>query len=123
MIFTFRVHLAALHFNENSNRDQATTKAGDPRYAISYPKFKKGLPTVRIIKVPITYDYVNDLMTDVWQRRQKYESCKKAIADWILKNTKSKDIGNLVDKFDDLEDVSKEDIVLAHVSRFNIPIK
>ncbi|ESP03492.1 hypothetical protein LOTGIDRAFT_137344, partial [Lottia gigantea] len=47
--------LAALHFNENSQRKQAVTKDGRARYKIVYPKFKKGDYSVRRILVDCTY--------------------------------------------------------------------
>ena len=48
-----RLELAALHFNENSNRDQAVTKEGDERYDIVFPKYKKGGYIVRrVVKKP-----------------------------------------------------------------------
>lgn len=50
-----RITLAALHFNENGMRDQAVTKAGNKRYSIVFPKFKKGGYTVREVKVDCTY--------------------------------------------------------------------
>lgn len=34
--------LAALHFNENGMREQATTKEGIKRYDVVFPKYKKG---------------------------------------------------------------------------------
>ena len=37
-----RLELAALHFNENSNREQARTKEGEEQYDIVFPKYKKG---------------------------------------------------------------------------------
>ena len=52
----YRLLLAALHFNENSTRAQATVIAsGEGRYKISHPKYKKGEHTVRKITVPPTY--------------------------------------------------------------------
>ena len=42
-----RLQLAALHYNFNKDREQATTKCGTQRYSIQYPKFKKGGYTVR----------------------------------------------------------------------------
>jgi len=47
--------LAALHFNENCQRDQACTAEGQPRFRIVYPKYKKGEYTVRRIPVDCTY--------------------------------------------------------------------
>ena len=51
----FRLHLAALHFNENSERKQATTKDGEGRYAISKPKYKPGAATAKAVKEGRTY--------------------------------------------------------------------
>lgn len=51
----FRLRLAALHFNENSNKKQAKTRAGTDRYAISFPKYKEGGHIVRRIKEKSTY--------------------------------------------------------------------
>ena len=50
-----RLQLAALHFNENSNRKQTVTKQGEEQYEIIFPKFKKGGYTVK--KVP-TYGMI-----------------------------------------------------------------
>ena len=36
----FRLKLAALHFNENSNRPQAMTKKGVKQYDIVHPKYR-----------------------------------------------------------------------------------
>ena len=47
--------LAALHYNENSRREQATTAAGDKRYVVMFPKHKKGEHTVKPVKEPCTY--------------------------------------------------------------------
>lgn len=47
----FRLYLAALHFNENSKRDQAVTRDGTPMYGISYPKSRKGAPIAKEVKV------------------------------------------------------------------------
>lgn len=41
--FPLRLSVAALHFNENSGRQQATSKSGELQYGISYPKAKKGI--------------------------------------------------------------------------------
>ncbi|VDI38082.1 Hypothetical predicted protein [Mytilus galloprovincialis] len=60
-----RLWLAALHFNENSQREQAVTKDGRARYKIVYPKFKKGDYSVKRILVDCTYDYVQTVMTTV----------------------------------------------------------
>ena len=38
----YRLELAALHFNENTNREQAVTKKGEDCYEIVFSKYKKG---------------------------------------------------------------------------------
>jgi len=48
--FPFRLQLAAMHYNENAGRSQASTAAGDLRYSIVFPKFKHGEFTVRALK-------------------------------------------------------------------------
>ena len=40
--------LAALHYNENSERSQAITKDGDKRYAVSYSKATANFAVKRI---------------------------------------------------------------------------
>ena len=44
-----------LHFNENSDRAQATTKQGEDRYDVVFPKYKKGGYIVRKVTVDPTY--------------------------------------------------------------------
>ena len=55
LILFLRLQLAALHFNENSSREQAVTKDGKERYNINFPKFKKGGYIVRKVKVEPTH--------------------------------------------------------------------
>ena len=50
-----RLELASLHFNENSNRDQAVTKQGKEQFDIVFPKYKKGGYIVRKVTVDQTY--------------------------------------------------------------------
>ena len=51
----YRLELAALHFNENSNREQAVTKEGDEQYDVVFPKYKKGGYIVRKVVEKPTY--------------------------------------------------------------------
>jgi hypothetical protein len=44
-----------MHFNENANREQATTLEGELRYAVGFTKAKKGEPSVKIIKPAATF--------------------------------------------------------------------
>ncbi|KAK3107593.1 hypothetical protein FSP39_017919 [Pinctada imbricata] len=61
-----RLVLAALHFNENNNRSQATTVDGSLKYKIVFPKYKRGESIVRKIPVESTYEYVDSLMKIVF---------------------------------------------------------
>ena len=51
----FRITVAALHFNEQGMREQATTEDGDKRYSVVFPMYKKGGYTIREVKVGCTY--------------------------------------------------------------------
>lgn len=48
--YSIRLLLAALHYNNNRDKEQATTKDGTARFSISFPKYKKGGYIVRKIK-------------------------------------------------------------------------
>ncbi|KAM9364610.1 uncharacterized protein KZ484_010799 [Pholidichthys leucotaenia] len=60
-----RTLVAGLHYNENSSRHTATTKEGEERYSINYPKFKQGDHVVQKILEDATYRYVDDLIAEV----------------------------------------------------------
>lgn len=73
-----RMMLAAMHYNENSERLQAVDKHGKPKFALKFPKFKKGGYCVQPVKTVQTYNYVSTLMeyvltstladpSEVWQ--------------------------------------------------------
>ena len=59
----FRSQIAALHFNEKANREQARTQHGEQRYDIIYPKFKKGGYIVKKVTVNQTYGKFNIIST------------------------------------------------------------
>ena len=50
----FRLYLATLRFNENAERTQAKTAAGELRYQIKFPKAKRGGHVVSIVKTEYT---------------------------------------------------------------------
>ena len=60
-----RLFLAAMHYNENSCRQQQQNKEGDLQYAIVFPKYKKGGHIVRKILVDCTYNYVDVLFSEL----------------------------------------------------------
>jgi hypothetical protein len=47
--------LAALHYNQNSDRKQNINKTGEMAYKIKFPKSKKGGYTVQPVKESATY--------------------------------------------------------------------
>lgn len=51
--------LAALHYNENSEKVQAATREGNLQYSIVFPKQKKGEFTVKKVKTQSTYGKFN----------------------------------------------------------------
>ncbi|XP_033103857.1 uncharacterized protein LOC117106580 [Anneissia japonica] len=57
-----RTLLAVLHYNENGGRSQASTVDGASRYALTFPKFKKGGAVVRPVMVAASYEYVDKLL-------------------------------------------------------------
>ncbi|XP_071965513.1 uncharacterized protein [Antedon mediterranea] len=56
-----RLFIAALHYNENSTREQMVNKAGEKQYVISFPKYKKGGYIVKKLLTECTYNYVDEL--------------------------------------------------------------
>ena len=51
----FRTILAAMHFNENSEKRQIVNKSGESRWQVSYPKYKKDGGVVKPAKAKYTY--------------------------------------------------------------------
>ena len=44
-----------MHFNENSLREQATTRTGKKQFKLSKPKYKKGKASVKPVKGDPTF--------------------------------------------------------------------
>eukprot|EP00794_Sanderia_malayensis_P000942 gene942-256_t len=105
--------LAALHFNENAERQQAKSKAGKQRWKVSYPKYKSG-PIAKSLKTkPTLVDYVSTLLKAAIQLRQsntRYMTAKRNMESMSssvppsLASTKTR--------------VYKDAVVLARKSRF-----
>ncbi|KAG0442597.1 hypothetical protein HPB47_015658 [Ixodes persulcatus] len=76
---TARTYLAALHYNENAARPQATTKEGERRWAVKYPKARKEA-VAAMLKGPCTYEYVGELMAAVLDISTVMPSYKAAAA-------------------------------------------
>ena len=66
-----RLHLAAMHFNENSDRMQAITKDGQPLFSSRFPKFKKGGYSVHATKTAATFKYTSTFLHSL------FESCRR----------------------------------------------
>ena len=73
-----RTLLAAIHFNENSSKPQATTKDGVPRYGIHYPKGQAGSAVPRVVKGPPTHAYAKELLEEAYRLRDLHPSYPKA---------------------------------------------
>ncbi|XP_039678178.1 uncharacterized protein LOC120572797 isoform X4 [Perca fluviatilis] len=55
-----RLYLAAMHYNENADCEQATTSAGQPVFKVVFPKSRKGEVTARPVKTDPTYSAETD---------------------------------------------------------------
>ncbi|XP_071480983.1 uncharacterized protein [Diadema antillarum] len=68
-----RLHLAALHYNENSDRPQATTREGKKSYKLKKLKYRPGKATVTPFKGPQRFEYVAELMSEVARSTRTYK--------------------------------------------------
>lgn len=62
VILIVRIQVAVLHFNENANKEQAVTKAGEQRYSIVFPKYKKGGYIVKKVNKDPTYGKLENVL-------------------------------------------------------------
>ncbi|XP_067665009.1 uncharacterized protein [Haliotis asinina] len=112
-----RMFLAALHFNKNGNREQATDQVGNSRWKMMYPKSKKGEEAVvKPVKQQVTFNYAEDLQRAVIERRKalpNYTSARKD-ADKQFHSTPLP----LTKSF---KPVVKKDLVTQQKSRFLMP--
>lgn len=106
-----RLYLAALHFNENSHRMQAITKAGRLQYSIRFPKFKKGGYTVQVTKCGPTFRYTTILLQSLFEG---YRHSPSVLRDSIA-NVRAAIPPPLAAG---MTRPVKEEAVAAHVSRF-----
>ncbi|XP_057183575.1 uncharacterized protein LOC130550184 isoform X3 [Triplophysa rosa] len=101
-----RQYLAVLHYNENANRTQATTLAGQPMYRLELPKSKKGEFIVRPIKTEPTHQLLNLVFEEV-------------IIDPTPFGEELKTIPVPPELCAEFERPSKEETIARHVSRFS----
>ncbi|XP_051510706.1 uncharacterized protein LOC127415798 isoform X2 [Myxocyprinus asiaticus] len=105
-----RLYLAAMYYNENANREQAKTSAGQDVYRQVYPKFKKGECTIRPVTTAPTYNYVDDLL------RLVFEEVFVDPTPFIEQLLTIPIPTALCSEF---ERPTKEEAIACHVSRFN----
>ncbi|CAM4733278.1 unnamed protein product [Leuciscus chuanchicus] len=105
-----RLYLASLHFNENGNREQLTSRDGTPAYKLKYPKHKKGKHTIQPLKKKTSYAYVDNLMR-VFFDEVLHEPAKFTVE---LQELKIPD--TLCSQF---HRPDKQEAVAAYVSRFS----
>ncbi|XP_070550424.1 uncharacterized protein [Ptychodera flava] len=106
-----RLYLAALHYNENSDRLQAVCQDGQPQYSIRYPKFKKGGHSVREVKTKPTYDYTSTLMRKLLESYQDSPSDLRHSIDGMRGSVPE----NLAASYDHPD---KQQAIASHVTRF-----
>ncbi|KAI8517957.1 hypothetical protein Bbelb_039740 [Branchiostoma belcheri] len=103
-----RLHLAALHHNENCGRGQARNKDGERIYKIRYKKFKKSC-TVQAVQGSCTFDYVTELTEEA------VRLCEEAIVDDDLM-----EIPPTLTSTSGADRLNKEAAIQAHRTRFSI---
>ncbi|KAK3093915.1 hypothetical protein FSP39_021726 [Pinctada imbricata] len=74
-----RLLLAALHFNENMQRPQACTREGAKRFSIVFPKAKGGHYSLKEVKEPCTFAYVETLKDEMTRLAINGEGKRKDI--------------------------------------------
>ena len=62
IIYLCRLYLAALHWNENADRSQATKADGSPMYRVTYQKAKEGRHTVISVLIACTFGMFHYLL-------------------------------------------------------------
>ncbi|XP_074655646.1 uncharacterized protein LOC141909158 [Tubulanus polymorphus] len=113
-----RLQLSALHFNENSNREQAVTTNGSEQFQLYFSKLKDGAPVAKQVKVPMTFNYVSQCYSEVWHVRKQY-TISEASDVWTKITPKME---HLADQYD-RSDITKEEVILTHISRLQSPVK
>ena len=103
-----RLLLAAMHYNENAERQQCQKKKGTPECTIAFPKYKKGGYIVRKILTECTYNYVDRLFNALVSRLISHEDGPEQLA--------MKSPPPLCINFDK---PNKEIAIEEHTSRFN----
>nr|XP_055062763.1 uncharacterized protein LOC129445807 [Misgurnus anguillicaudatus] len=108
-----RLYLATMHYNENADREQAVTKAGEAKFKVVFPKSKRGECVARPVKTQATYFYVDDLI------RLVFDEVLEDPAPFV---EKLKEIPIPLDLASQFERPSKEDVIARHLTRFSLGV-
>ncbi|XP_033740310.1 uncharacterized protein LOC117327446 [Pecten maximus] len=109
-----RNSVAVLHYNENSNRPQATTRNGELKFATCYPKAKKGTAAVvKPCKPPPTFGYVTLIQQALVDRSTECPTYKTA-----SNNVKLLNLYNPPTLASTFERFDKNELIQQHRSRF-----
>nr|XP_055069990.1 uncharacterized protein LOC129450961 [Misgurnus anguillicaudatus] len=105
-----RLYMAAMHFNENAGRPQATTSTGERLFKVNFPKAKKGECTAKPVKVDPTYNYVGELMDLIFE---------KVFEDPVPYEAEVQKIHIPDDLSSQFEKPDRIEVIERYVSRFN----
>nr|XP_043885369.1 uncharacterized protein LOC122771762 [Solea senegalensis] len=105
-----RLYLAVMHFNENTDRAQATNSDGEPLFKLQFPKWKKGEFTAKPVKEQPTFRYVDEIMDLVFE---KVFPEPGPYTDVVLKMSIPEDLSALFEKPD------RKEVIERYVTRFS----
>ncbi|KAL7373051.1 hypothetical protein ABVT39_009334 [Epinephelus coioides] len=105
-----RLYLAVLYYNENADRPQAKTSAGEPVFKVHFPKAKKGECVAKPVKTKPTFHYVQDLMDLIFE---KVFVDPAPYMEEVMKIPIPRDLRAEYVRPD------KEEVIASYVSRFN----
>ncbi|KAG0419524.1 hypothetical protein HPB47_004051 [Ixodes persulcatus] len=71
--------VAALHYNENVGREQATTRKGVRRFMVVPSRARKGHSTARSIPSDATFEYRDELIDEVMTCLGKWPTLREAL--------------------------------------------
>lgn len=111
-----RLALSSMHYNENSERVQATTLSGEKRYGVHFRKQNKGKASISPILEDCTYSYVLELLSAIVDYRLEHTTFRDASEFYGRHRTEPPPplTAMIQDK------PTKKEAVAAHKSRFNI---
>ncbi|KAK7475684.1 hypothetical protein BaRGS_00033055 [Batillaria attramentaria] len=106
--------LAALHFNENNERKQATRLDGTPRFRVAFKKARKSF-ALEPVKISCTYGYVDELQEQVVELASVYSI--REIKELLKEHEATHAPPPLCVDYEHLRP-GKAEAIQAHLSRF-----